>query len=630
MRLTPAVLILLGLGIYVGTTAVAAGVLQVLDLDGDGLSTWAESGQGTHPWRADSDADGLSDGWETERGLLPLVADADGDGLLDGAEVAVGADPASADTDADGLPDAAEDPAVLANADCDGDGRPSIREQDDDADQRLDADEEPSQRCVADTDEDGVLDGHEANATCVATPDCDSDGLGDLLERNLTYDPLDPDTFDANLPDSVAYAFAQAGQQPGADDDDDGIPDPWEDAAGLIDWGPYNPAAGQRDLLVEFVRATGPDSGSHPLDLAPSYELVRAAFADNGIRFQYQSTTIRLPTEPAPSLIPTRNSTYYRAVLDQARFATNPFVVTVVVNPQLDQSEVAHAGVAPIRGMLAAVDLSQYVELEMEGQSGDQTVGLGVVPYYEGLIRAGRILEVVTPQSSVRGGGVLDGGRYYLDFTGSQGVARLDWSPFWFKAPRLTYGGQVFEMTITQRTLETAPFASVLMHEIGHTLGLCHPHEATCNALLPPNERPLEAQSTMSYNAAESTLAYLPSEWGRVRQFLACPAPDPIQALADGESTDVVLDAKYDYALESLDELSVRNCRDFTPLQATFEPLTGARSYDPPAARQAAPAAPVNDATPSVAYWLGAVVIGLVAGATPAAFAFGARGKKFL
>lgn len=68
------------------------------DLDGDGLTNFAEFELGTRLDLGDSDGDGVADGEEVVAGrdgfvTNPLLADSDGDGVPDGLEIEVGTDP---------------------------------------------------------------------------------------------------------------------------------------------------------------------------------------------------------------------------------------------------------------------------------------------------------------------------------------------------------------------------------------------------------------------------------------------------------------------------------------------------------------------------------------------------------
>jgi hypothetical protein len=102
-----------------GFRAVIPRVVDLADLDGDGIPDLHETNTGiyrsptdtgTDPALWDSDGDGLSDGQEVYlHGTDPNHPDTDGDGLSDGAEVLTHkSSPLLVDTDGDGLPDPLE------------------------------------------------------------------------------------------------------------------------------------------------------------------------------------------------------------------------------------------------------------------------------------------------------------------------------------------------------------------------------------------------------------------------------------------------------------------------------------------------------------------------------------------
>lgn len=575
-----------GLSLFLLVQAAGYLVEQRADLDEDGLSTATERGLGTRDRDSDTDDDGLADGWERGRGLDPLSNDTDLDSLDDGLEVSILSNVTNGDTDGDTILDGDEDPRRLPNSDCDGDGAASLRTPDDDADGRPDRQEPIDQRCAADVDGDGVVDGHEGNPTCIDRPDCDDDGLGDGAEegrrapeeRGNAFDPLNPDTFGTHLPDGVSFAFSVQGQAPGVDEDLDGIPDPWEESIGLIDWGPFDPKKGQRDLLVEFVRVVGPHSGRYlNLGLDPAYSAVRDAFAQQQFVLNYVETLVRLAQEPSPALLPTRTATYYQEILDAAQFSRNPYVLTVVLNPQHNQSEIVHSGIAPIRGMLAAVDVSQFVEVDWRDAEGNYSIRR-ISPFLESVIQGGRL----DPNRTV-GGRHLDG-TFYILLSGRE----IRWDPFWLNSPRILHvhpvTGQARWVNLleSRRDLLELELAHTIMHEMGHTLGLCHTHDGDCAALLPLAERHRAAESTMSYTSPEQSLAFLPSEWERARGYLVCPPPEPIRRLAQGSAPEAILEAKYAYTLENITKANIRSCQDLQPIPLTLFYEESAPAYTPP------------------------------------------------
>jgi hypothetical protein len=533
-----------------------------LDVDGDGASAYAELGHGTDPVVGDSDGDTLADGWEAAHGLDPLHADSDRDGVPDGVEARQGSNPLAADTDRDGIPDGQES----ATVDCDRDGLPASRDGDDDGDHRVDGLEPVAQRCSRDTDGDGVPDGYEANPTCVLLADCDGDGLPDGQENGTAFDPLLPDTFGAGVPDTVSWAFQKSGQAPGTDADRDGIPDGWEPAGGLLPWGALQPVPGEKDLLVEFLRVAGPDSARFDsLDFTPSYRAVANTFlTERGIHVRWVETRVAVAAESDPPLVPTATNPYYADVLAQGRFSANPYVTTVVLNPQHDQSQVLHAGVAPIRGVLAAVDYGGHVTMHFRSSRG---ATLDVQPIVESVVRGGR--NDLLRAAGFDSGGIA-GDRIQLHSTAGY---TLEWTASWFRTPILaTYdAGPRVQLNFTSATVESTDLATTILHEVGHTLGLCHSHDASCNGRFTPADRASQALSTMSYDAAPGTLHYLPSEWATVLTYLTCPPQQPLLAVARHDGEAAVRASKYAYANTNVSE-DVRACADFTAVQRVFQP----------------------------------------------------------
>lgn len=628
---------LLALGI--GSLLIAGGLWTQLDLDADGLRSHEELDHGTDPFRADTDGDRLADGWELARSLdprstdtdmdtltdlaelldgtdprsqdtdedgitdpaepghrtHPRVADTDGDGLLDGRELAVGTPPTDGDADADSVGDGRElvagsdphaadtdldaipDPQELADPrDCDGDGFAAVADDDDDADDRTDGQEPTEHRCQPDVDGDGLLDGHEANEACIERPDCDADALGDGTELGTEFDRLDPDTFDVGLPDGVSWTFQQHGQPPSRDDDADGIPDRWERTAGLIRWGPFDPEPGARDLLIEFVRVEGPDSGPlGPGPLTPAYEDVeRFLETEGGLSVDWVQTGVRLDQERRPPLIPSSASAYYREILAGSDHAANPYVTTVVMNPQHDMTEIAHLGVAPIRGMLAAVDYGAHANVHF--RVGDQR--FRVSPMLESLVVGDR-------QDLLRNRGFTESGR---TAEGELFVRTPDWTmtwrPFWFATPptfRFDDGSTV-QATRTGVIVEEAELADTIAHELGHTLGLCHTNLPTCQRNLSTEDQGKVGVSTMDERRGGPTLAFLPSEWETVRGYLSCPPVRPITLIAQGANRSAVLDAKYRVTLENVLKVNVRECEDREPIPAVFDPASSSFRYESP------------------------------------------------
>lgn len=616
---------------------LAGGVWTQLDLDSDGLDAWTELDAGTDPLRADTDRDTLSDGFELDRALDPFerdtdddtltdpaelddgtdprsadsdddgirddreppigthprVSDTDGDAIPDGIEVRVGTDPLTADTDHDGVADSTEltggsdphdpdsdddglpDPEELAAGprDCDRDGYHEMVDSDDDADARPDGEEPPEHRCTPDVDGDGIPDGEEANPVCVERVDCDLDGLDDAVEAGTAFDRLDPDTFDVGLLDSVSWAFQQRGQPPSTDGDGDGIPDRWEQTTGLIDWGPYDPAPGRDDMLVEFVRVEGPDSSRlGPDSFTPVYQAVTRFFQDEGgIGFQWIESLVQLDEGVRPPLIPSSDTAYYEEVLAEAEHAANPYVTTVVMNPQHDASEIAHLGVAPIRGMLGAIDYGGHSNVHFRVQ--DQTFQLS--PFLESVIVADR-------QDILQAWGYNDGGRQADgDLYVTTDDWRLTWRPFWFARDPTFHldDGSTVPATRLDVTYDADELADTIAHELGHTLGLCHLTLADCRQNLSTADAQTVGVSTMDPRRQGATLEFLDSEWTNARTYLACPPQRPIALLAEGADREAIIEAKYAVTLENVLDVRVRDCQDHEALDRTLLPVANEQRY---------------------------------------------------
>lgn len=602
-----------GRGVAVGAAALllVAGLALAIDLDLDGDRTLDELRDGTRAWDADTDGDGLQDGWERQAGLDPRGRDSDDDALADDHELRLGADPTSADTDGDGVGDAAEEPLP----DCDGDGIRAIAEGDGDDDGRVDSLEAGPDRCVADADGDGVLDGSEGNVACVHDGDCDEDGLGDGNETN-GFDALDPDSFGSGVADSVSYAFQASGQPPGADADDDGIPDGWEGDDGLIVWGDLTPQVGQRDLLVEFLRVQGPDSARQAgLSFAPAYNGVAEAFRnERGLQMRWTETLVNLGTETDPALIPQLEDPYYAAVLAKGRHSGNPYVTTVVLNPQHDQSEIFHAGVAPIRGMLAAVDYGTQVTFTFT--SPRLSGPLELEPFFESVVRA----QVAGADVSIAGfpSVAIVGGEMVL--TRTDGL-QLRWQPNWFRTnPRVVLpDGETIPLNLTSVTVAQGSLAGTIMHELGHTLGLCHSHDTDCNARFSAYDRAHQAESIMSYDNPGNYLHLLDSEWTTLLQYISCPPDAPVTLVAQKAPLQRVLEAKYGYANKDLLSVDLRTCNDLTPIQRTFQPGL------PPATTYLHPEALRDPPTGTGGVWLTTSFALVAAAAVALATLFGGR-----
>lgn len=558
--------------------AVVVGVLYLSDVDGDGLSTRQEFAWGTSwrhadsdgdglgdgdevahlsdPTRADSDVDGVGDRAERENGTDVGNPDTDGDGVPDQVELGEGLDPLSPDSDGDGLPDAAE------LVDCAGDGRLAAVQADDDADGRPDADEPLADRCKADSDGDGVPDGSEGNRLCVHRQDCDGDGLPDGQEQG-SFSPLQGDSLGAGLPDAVTKLFADQQAPASPDADRDGIPDAWETGMPPVPWDGFDPEPGRPDLLVEFVRVQGPDSarmvGSQ--GFAPAYQRVADLLArDGGITMSWTETVVPLDRDRLAPLGLDPADPYYQAVLAKARFGAHPYVNIMVLNPHIDQSQVRHAGVGQLRGMLAATDYSDAFVLHATSAVGDT-----FTMRYSQEAEPGNWAPGSADPPQIR-------------VTGSNwGGAFATWEGWWtHSVPVLVLPDGTVRPMAPAAELDTAWLAHVIGHELGHNLGLCHTHEPDCYEALPLADRLDRDASMMSYNSG-SALHLLPSEWQTVADFLACPPAEPLTLLARGAPAAEVWAAKFEV------ENGTRACGEFASLAADLPRVESpAEAYAPP------------------------------------------------
>lgn len=634
--------IVLALALILMVPTAALGLYATLDLDGDGLSTWEEWFAGTSPSLADSDGDTLVDGWEVRHRLDPVSRDTDSDGVSDDEEVAIGSDPRDTDTDGDLLPDGVElqldldptrsdsdgdrikdsqeaiygtDPTKadsdgdllmddveliegadprdpdsdgdgildgdeILDQDCDRDGAPALLDPDDDSDGRLDGDEDPAHRCNADVDDDGVLDGDEAHPDCIVQPDCDLDGVLDRMELDAAgFDPLDQDSFGLGLTDGVVLAFQEAGQPASGDDDGDGIPDAWESQSGLIDWGPYTPEANRTDLLVEFIKVTGPDSEpiASALDFTPAYDQVVEVFRDGrNITLQYEETAVVLDEETRPPFLPSSEEAYYEDLLKQGRFTGNPYVTTVVLNPQHDQSGTLHGGAAPIRGMLATVDYGVYSTARFGLDNGTLTLR----PFYESLIAGGQTEAIL--DAGFTEGGVIDGGAHDGRYALRTETYTVIWDPLWFQGtPEVHWNdGTVNQTTFLSASVDEGDLAHVVLHELGHTLGLCHPEDLPCRENLTAADQQ-KWQETAMWSGGQ-VMAYLDSEWDQVGLYMQCPPQRPVVLVAEEAGRPAILDAKYRVTFEDILNVDTRACAESTRLDAQFEAATETAPFDSP------------------------------------------------
>ena len=146
------------------------------DWDSDGIPDRLDNCRVTeNDDQLDTDGDGIGD----------ACGDADGDGIDDDSEILIGTDPADTDSDDDGIPDGSED--ANGNGVLDpGETDPLAPDTDDDGlcdDTRTDNDGngiDPSSPCVG---------SERASGTDPTSADPDGDGMSDLQELDLGYDP---------------------------------------------------------------------------------------------------------------------------------------------------------------------------------------------------------------------------------------------------------------------------------------------------------------------------------------------------------------------------------------------------------------------------------------------------------
>ncbi|WP_308366119.1 MULTISPECIES: hypothetical protein [unclassified Microbulbifer] len=237
------------------------------DPDGDGARNRREFEQGTGPHNPDTDndsepdgedqwpldptkardddGDGLPNAWEESHGLSPFnpadaAADFDADGLSNLQEYLVGSRVDLADTDGDGIADGMDLWPLNASyhSDQDGDGLPGAFE----LQYQFLSDEFP----------------HDA------VEDFDGDGLSNLSEFEIGSDPQASDSDADGIADGED--FAPVDNRYRLDADGDGLPNEWELANGLDQFGAWDandPYIGDTDGLTplqEFKLGTDPNS----------------------------------------------------------------------------------------------------------------------------------------------------------------------------------------------------------------------------------------------------------------------------------------------------------------------------------------------------------------------------------
>ncbi|QUR94809.1 Ig-like domain-containing protein [Macrococcoides canis] len=229
-----------------GVADIVDPATKLLDTDGDGNPDVTDT---------DDDNDGVNDSDEEAAGLDPKNPDTDGDGIKDGAEdtdgdginnddESVDSGTTITDEDGDGVADIV-DPATKL-LDTDGDGNPDVTDTDDDNDGVNDSDEEAAgldpknpdtdgdgiKDGAEDTDGDGINNDDESVDSGTTITDEDGDGVADIVDPATK--PLDTDG-DGN-PDVTD-----------TDDDNDGVNDSDEEAAGLDPKNPDTDGDGIKD-----------------------------------------------------------------------------------------------------------------------------------------------------------------------------------------------------------------------------------------------------------------------------------------------------------------------------------------------------------------------------------------------
>ncbi|PTO95428.1 hypothetical protein CWO17_23460, partial [Vibrio sp. 10N.286.45.A3] len=152
-----------------------------MDYDDDADSIWDRDDSAPTDPNSDYDGDGLTDGYETSMGLNPFDSfdrntDSDNDGIWDVNEFLYGLDP--------------NDPSDGENIDSDLDGFTNGQE--------VSVGTDPLDANVYDADGDGVLglvDLNDGNPHS----DTDGDGISDILETSLNFNPTDPSDIDFSI-----------------------------------------------------------------------------------------------------------------------------------------------------------------------------------------------------------------------------------------------------------------------------------------------------------------------------------------------------------------------------------------------------------------------------------------------
>lgn len=498
----------------IGILIIGGIASAILDVDGDHLSTYQELKHGTKIFAADSDGDGLVDGEEFWWGGNPLEPDTDGDGRLDGDEAAAGG---GVDRHHDerfpGCPThlTCVDPCA-DDLDCDLDGIPDEQER-----------EDGSMPNHPDEDQDGVNDTEEAAPHCRQLPDCDRDGVDDGDEIAHGLDPLNKTTHDG-IRDDAFLAF------PGnllefVDSDLDGIPDNLERNN---DWGPFNPVVGQKDIMLSYTHFVFEGQSEHRKTWLTAYEteleqqmagLVNL-WGAAGYELQYHFETQILPNDP---------SILKGEIFDLQELNQNPYVYTAQTNPFGTGSPHPAAGLGGSEIHSLIINGNAFEGVKINGRFVDQT------PIYDLAYR-----EFLTEESE-----------HYDERAVWLTDAMVDWDTgnatatvqdnghnnFWgpvppgnrvsFNAYELTYIHDLTTGTMYDQLEMFSPLLTgnpnnwaTLMHELGHSMGLCHPHEESCTGYMTESERLHAAEySTMSYGwnrSAHPNGHFTQPEWDRI------------------------------------------------------------------------------------------------------------------
>lgn len=187
--------------IAIVTTVALILAITFVDFDLDGLANITEFQIGTNFINSDTDSDGLNDGLEVGTYKTnPLVPDTDNDNLSDGLEAnTYGTNPLVIDTDNDDLSDWVE--IDIHGTD------PLLADTDDDGlTDGSEVNTYGANPLSADTDNDNLSDGSEVNThqTNPSVMDTDNDGLSDYAEVNIHgTNPLDNDMDDDWLTDGL-------------------------------------------------------------------------------------------------------------------------------------------------------------------------------------------------------------------------------------------------------------------------------------------------------------------------------------------------------------------------------------------------------------------------------------------